>query len=100
MIKYSNFSHNITSSFKYPVLTNKALELIGDNRYTFLVNPSLNKLAIKEIIEKLFDVKITKVNTSNLPKKQKRIGKYNGWKSIYKKAIVTVADGYVINIFV
>lgn len=73
---------------------------MGDNRYTFIVNPSLNKLVIKKIIEKLFDVKIIKVNTSNLPKKQKRIGKYNGWKPTYKKAIVTVAEGYVINIFV
>lgn len=94
------FNHNGTNIIKYPVLSNKALELLGDNRYSFIVNPSSNKLSIKGAIENLFDVKVIKVNTCNLPKKKKRIGKYIGWKSQYKKAIVTVADGYVINIFV
>lgn len=94
------FNHNSTNIIKYPVLSNKALELLGDNRYSFIVNPSSNKLSIKSAIENLFDVKVIKVNTCNLPRKKKRIGKYIGWKSQYKKAVVTVADGYVINIFV
>jgi len=94
------FNHNGTNIIKYPVLSNKALELLGDNRYSFIVNRSSNKLSIKNAIENLFDVKVIKVNTCNLPKKKKRIGKYIGSKSQYKKAIITVADGYVINIFV
>lgn len=94
------FNHNKVNIIKYPVLSNKALELMGDNKYSFIVNPSSNKISIKTAIENLFDVKVIKVNTCNLPKTKKRVGKYIGWKSQYKKAIVTVAEGYVINIFV
>jgi large subunit ribosomal protein L23 len=42
---------------------------------------------------------VIKINTCHLPKKQKRVGKYIGWKSQYKKAIVTLADGDTINLF-
>lgn len=99
-IDYSDFSHNKTKIIKYPVLSNKALELIQGNRYAFIVNRSSNKTTIKTAIENLFDVKIIKVNTCNLPKKMKRVGKYISYKPQYKKAIVTLAEGYVINIFV
>ena len=58
-----------------------------------------DKITIKAAIEYLFNVKVTKVNTCQLPKKKKRVGKYIGWKSQYKKAIVTLADGDTINLF-
>lgn len=97
---YVNHNHNIANIIKYPILSNKALELVGNNRYSFIVNSLSDKTSIKTAIEELFDVKIVKVNTCNLPRTKKRIGKYIGWKSQYKKAIVTLAEGYVINIFV
>jgi len=57
------------------------------------------KPTIKNAIEYLFDVKVIKINTCQLPKKKKRVGKYIGWKSHYKKAIVTLAEGNTINLF-
>jgi large subunit ribosomal protein L23 len=56
-------------------------------------------LTIKASIEYLFDVKVVKINTCRLPRKKKRVGKYIGWKTQYKKAIVTLSEGDVINLF-
>jgi large subunit ribosomal protein L23 len=47
----------------------------------------------------LFNVKVVKINTCRLPRKKKRVGKYLGWKPQYKKAIVTLFEGDVINLF-
>ena len=84
---------------KYPIITDKATRILENNQYTFLVDRSSDKTAIKSSIEELFKVKVTKVNTCHLPRKQKRIGKYLGWKPQYKKAIVTLSEGDVINLF-
>lgn len=84
---------------KYPIITDKATRILENNQYTFLVDRSSDKTAIKSAIEELFKVKVTKVNTCHLPRKQKRIGKYLGWKPQYKKAIVTLSEGDVINLF-
>lgn len=84
---------------KYPIITDKATRLLENNQYTFIVDRYSDKISIKNSIEFLFNVKVTKVNTCNLPKKQKRVGKYVGWKSQYKKAIVTLSEGDVINLF-
>jgi len=84
---------------KYPVITDKATRLLENNQYTFVVDRYSDKIAIKSAIEYLFDVKVTKVNTCRLPRKQKRVGKYVGWKSHYKKAIVTLSEGNTINLF-
>jgi large subunit ribosomal protein L23 len=46
----------------------------------------------------LFNVKVV-INTCRLPRKKKRVGKYLGWKPQYKKAIVTLFEGDVINLF-
>jgi len=94
-----DFNHNITNIIKYPVLSNKGLELMQYNRYSFFVNKYSNKVSIKTAIENLFNVKVIKVNTCNLPKKKKRFGKYQGYKSQYKKALITVAKGFTINTF-
>jgi len=84
---------------KYPIITDKATRLLENNQYTFVVDRYSDKISIKNAIEYLFNVKVTKVNTCNLPKKQKRVGKYVGWKPQYKKAIVTLSEGDVINLF-
>ena len=97
---YKNHNHNSTNIIKYPIVSNKALELVNDNRYSFIVDRSSTKTSIKLAIEELFDVKVIKVNTCNIPRKKKRIGKYIGWKSQYKKALVTLAENSVINIFI
>ena len=99
VVDYLDFNHNGTNIIKYPIVTNKALELLGDNQYSFIVNRYSNKTSIKTTIENLFNVKVLKVNTCRLPRKKKRIGKYIGWKPQYKKAIVRLAEGDVINLF-
>nr|YP_010133721.1 ribosomal protein L23 [Nitzschia supralitorea]QWM93210.1 ribosomal protein L23 [Nitzschia supralitorea] len=88
-----------TNIIKYPLITDKTTRLLEKNQYTFIVDRSSTKVTIKNTIEYLFDVKVTKVNTCHLPRKQKRVGKYMGWKPQYKKAIVSLAEGNVINLF-
>ena len=84
---------------KYPIVTDKATRLLENNQYSFIVNPKSNKLAIKLAIEDLFDVTVLKINTCNMPRKKKRMGKYVGWKPQFKKAIVTLLEGSTINLF-
>ena len=99
MINSSDFYRSNVEIIKYPIITDKATRLLENNQYSFVVNPSSDKLTIKAAIEYLFDVKVTKITTCHLPRKQKRVGKYIGWKPQYKKAIVTLAEGNTINLF-
>ena len=95
MINSSDFSRSI----KYPIITDKATRLLENNQYSFLVDRYSDKISIKAAIENLFNVKIIKINTCRLPRKKKRVGKYIGWKPQYKKAVVTLSEGDVINLF-
>ena len=96
MINSSNYTAQI---IKYPIITDKATRLLEKNQYSFIVDRHSDKLAIKTAIEYLFNVKVIKINTCNLPRKKKRVGKYVGWKAQYKKAIVSLAEGDIINLF-
>jgi large subunit ribosomal protein L23 len=84
---------------KYPLITDKSTRILETNQYSFIVDRYANKITIKNSIEYLFNVKVLKVNTCRLPRKKKRVGKYIGWKPQYKKAIVSLAKGDVINLF-
>lgn len=84
---------------KYPIITDKTTQLLENNQYSFIVDRYSNKIIIKTAIEYLFDVKVIKINTCHLPRKKKRVGKYIGWKPRHKKAIITLAEGDVINLF-
>jgi large subunit ribosomal protein L23 len=99
VINYSDFSHSNAQLIKYPIITDKSTRLLENNRYSFVVDRSFDKITIKTAIEYLFNVKIIKINTCRLPRKKKRVGKYIGWKPQYKKAIVTLSEGDVINLF-
>ena len=99
MINKSDFSRSNTQVIKYPIITDKATRLLENNQYSFIVDRYSDKLTIKASIEYLFDVKVVKINTCRLPRKKKRVGKYIGWKTQYKKAIVTLSEGDVINLF-
>lgn len=99
MTNSSNFSRSNGQVIKYPIITDKATRLLENNQYSFVVDPSSDKITIKAAIEYLFNVTVIKVNTSRLPRKKKRVGKYIGWKPQYKKAIVTLSEGDVINLF-
>jgi len=95
----SNFYRSNAQIIKYPIITDKATRLLENNQYSFIVDSYSNKIVIKSAIEYLFNVKVIKINTCNLPKKKKRVGKYIGWKPQYKKAIVTLSEGDLINLF-
>lgn len=82
-----------------PITTEKATRLLEDNKYTFDVRPQATKPEIKAAIELLFDVKVTKVNTLRLPRKSKRVGRFLGFKTQLKRAIVTLREGDSISLF-
>jgi len=85
---------------KAPIITEQSTQLIeSQNRYTFKVEKSANKVEIKKAIEAIFNVKVLSVNTVNVLPKFKRMGKYEGYKSAYKKAIVKITEGQKIDAF-
>lgn len=81
---------------KYPSLTEKAINLYTEQQYTFIVDRSLKKTEIKSILEKIFEVTILKVNTAIIPNKKRRVGKFIGNRSQYKKAYVKLKKGDTI----
>jgi large subunit ribosomal protein L23 len=99
VINSLDFSLSNSQIIKYPIITDKATRLLENNQYSFVVDRYSDKIAIKTAVEYLFNVKVIKINTCRLPRKQKRVGKYLGWKPQYKKAIVTLSEGDVINLF-
>jgi large subunit ribosomal protein L23 len=99
VINSSDFSRSNAQIIKYPIITDKATRLLENNQYSFLVDRYSDKISIKAAIENLFNVKIIKINTCRLPWKKKRVGKYIGWKPQYKKAVITLSEGDVINLF-
>ncbi len=84
-----------------PVRTEKSLRLMRDeNKYTFYVHPKANKTQIKEAVQKLFGVRVLKVNVVKLPPKVRRWGRGRpGRTSWKKKAIVKLPEGETIAIF-
>jgi large subunit ribosomal protein L23 len=99
VVNISAVSRSNAQIIKYPIITDKATRLLENNQYSFVVDRYSDKINIKSAIESLFSVKIIKINTCRLPRKKKRVGKYIGWKPQYKKAIVTLSEGDVINLF-
>ena len=73
-----------------PVLSEKATMLREQNKYTFVVSKDATKFQIKEAVSKLFNVKVLSVNTISVKGKEKRVGRYVGKTSDWKKAIVTI----------
>ncbi|WAL61078.1 50S ribosomal protein L23 [Thermocoleostomius sinensis] len=82
-----------------PIVTEKATRLLEDNKYVFEVVPRATKDDIKAAIEDLFDVKVVRVNTMNPPRKQRRMGRFMGHRSHFKRAVVTLAPGDSITLF-
>ena len=85
---------------KKPVITERSMSGIAENKYVFEVQGDANKVEIKKAVEEIFGVKVAKVNTIKLPGKWKRMGVHVGKRSDIKKAIVTLtADSKKIEIF-
>ena len=80
-----------------PVITEKTANMETEGNYVFKVANNANKTEVKQAIEKKFNVKVEKVNIVNSHPKHKRVGRYEGMTSKYKKAIVSLAKGNTIS---
>ena len=84
-----------------PVVSEKSYALLEEGVYTFIVHPSASKPEIRDAVETIFDVVVTKVNTQNRKGKRmrnRRTGTY-GQRSATKRAMVTLAEGDEIELF-
>ena len=81
-----------------PVITEKATALSEQNKVVFRVRPDATKPQIKEAVERLFDVKVTGVNTLVTKGKVKMFKGRRGQRSDVKKAVVTLAEGQSIDV--
>lgn len=82
-----------------PIITEKTAQMMEENKYTFQVPLTANKVEIRQAIEEIFNVKVEKVNTVRVLGKTKRMGRYVGKRSDYKKAIVKLVAGQKLPIF-
>ncbi|MFY0544897.1 50S ribosomal protein L23 [Brevibacillus sp. H7] len=73
---------------KRPIITERTTDMMADKKYVFEVPLKANKTEIKQAVEKVFGVKVEAVNTIRVAAKPKRYGKYSGYTSEWKKAIV------------
>lgn len=89
---------NYRDLIKGPIMTEKSAGLAQNNVITFSVDPKANKTQIKQAIEKVFNVKVESVNTVNVRPRKKRVGKYTGYTSKVKKAIVKLQEGSSIEL--
>ncbi|MBR5808957.1 MAG: 50S ribosomal protein L23 [Clostridia bacterium] len=97
------FAHDI---IRKPIISERSMEAVFDRegneikKYTFEVATSANKVEIKKAVEEIFGVKVQDVNTINVTGKLKRMGRYEGRRASYKKAIVTLTkDSKTIEFF-
>lgn len=82
-----------------PIITEDSMDRLPNNKYTFQVAKDANKIEIKNAIEEIFDVKVAKVNTISVKGKEKRMGRYTGYRPDWKKAIVTLEGEKTIEFF-
>ena len=75
-----------------PVITEKSMAGIADKKYTFKVAKTASKVEIANAVEEVFGVKVSKVNTLNCKGHLRRYGRYEGYTSAWKKAIVTLTE--------
>ena len=71
----------------------------GGNKYIFVVAPRANKIEIKNAVEHIFNVTVERVRTQNNLGKFKRMGRFEGRRSSWKKAIITLKQGDTIDLF-
>ena len=92
---------NVYDIIRRPVITEQSMESVADKKYVFEVAMNATKTDIKAAVEKIFNVKVAKVNTLIVNGKVKRTGAYPaGKRADYKKAIVTLtADSKTIEFF-
>lgn len=81
-----------------PHISEKATTLAEKNQYTFKIHKNTNKPEIKKMVEKTYKVNVLSVNVIKIPKKKRRLGRTEGWKKGYHKAVVKIQDGQKIEV--
>jgi large subunit ribosomal protein L23 len=83
-----------------PLLTEK-MEFLKDDsgKYAFVIHKDANKIEVKNAIEAVYNVTVTKVAVMNMRAKKRRMGWVSGKRSSWKKAIVTLKEGDSIEYF-
>ena len=81
-----------------PHVTEKAADLTSKNQYIFDVFPKSNKNQVKKAVEDVYGVSVVSVNIVNIPRKRRRLGRVEGWRKGYKKAIVRIKEGQKIEV--
>ena len=83
-----------------PIVTEKTVNAnANNNTVVFEVAPKSNKTEVKIAVEKIFNVKVEKVNIVNVHPKTKRMGRYEGKTNAVRKAYVKLAEGSSIDVF-
>ena len=83
-----------------PVITEKAVSMLPEKKYTFRVADKANKIEIAKAVEEIFGVKVAKVNTISMKGHLRRMGRNEGYTSDWKKAVVTLKpDSKTIEFF-
>jgi len=82
-----------------PLITERTTQLMAEGKYVFVVAKATNKIEIAKAVSEIFKVKVAKVNTVNVLGKKKRMGRTQGKRPDYKKAIVKLAPGETIEFF-
>ena len=75
-----------------PVITEKSVMAMSEKKYTFRVADGSNKIEIAKAVEEIFGVKVAKVNTISMKGKKRRMGRFEGYTSDWKKAVVTLTE--------
>jgi large subunit ribosomal protein L23 len=91
---------NVHEVIRRPLITEKSnLGRELDNVVTFAVDPRASKHEIRRAVESLFDVEVLEVRTLRQPRKKRRVGRFQGTKPQWKKALVRLAQGQSIEFF-
>ena len=94
--KTGKFSYTI---IREPHISEKATDLAEKNKYTFKVYANSNKPEIKKSVEGIYGVNVLDVNIIKAPRKKRRLGRTEGFKKAFIKAVVTIKEGQKIEIF-
>ena len=98
LLKFKNISEGkALNIIQKPILTEKSTNLNQFNQYSFRVDLKATSLEIKNAVEKIFKVKVSKINTAIVRGKPKSFKGIFGYKKNYKKAIVTLKEGQTID---
>ncbi len=94
-IKSTRFSYE---AIKQPHISEKASYLAEKGQYIFEISPNYNKNEIKKAVEGIYGVDVLSVNMIKIPAKKRRLGRTEGFRKAYKKAVVTIKEGQKIEI--